>query len=160
MKNWIFNIIFTVFLVSIITLIIPSGKLKKNVQNTFALIIMIVIIQPFSIIKKNQVNFDYIFEMQDFYVQTEYLDYINSKNIESLKKNCVKILEDNGVFNAEIEIICSSEEDNALLIENILINLRNSVIKSDKDHIDIIEGVKTDIASYLLFHESQVVIYE
>ena len=160
MKNWIFNIIFTVFLVSIITLIIPSGKLKKNVQNTFALIIMIVIIQPVSIIKKNQINFDYIFEMQDFYVQTEYLDYINSKNIESLKKNCVKILENNGVYNAEIEITYSFEEDNALLIENVLINLRNSVIKSDKDHIDIIEGVKTDISSYLLVRENQVVIYE
>lgn len=159
MKDWIFNIGATVLLVSIITLILPDGKVGKFIKSIFSILILMIIIKPLVPIK--EFNFDYtsIFGNTEITVQENFVNYTFEEKKKSYQRYCLKIIEDIGVENASVELIYDNE-NMKFEIKNVKINLVNSVIKSDKEHIFIIEEIKEKISSYLNVNSSILVIYE
>ena len=149
MKEWVISVTVTVFSTSVISLILPSGKLSKYIKSVFSLIMVFVILQPVFKLKDVKFDFQAVFNESEFVYQSDYF-----------KENCVILLKDIGVENFETGIIFSVNEISEIIVEKVVINLQNSVINSDKDHIDIIVGIKSVISEYLKIDDDAVVIYE
>ena len=121
---------------------------------------MIVIIQPITSIKSLNFNFENVFQENQIELQYDYLEYVANIRINNYIDNCKKIAKDVGVDGLIVEIMYEIDENNEIILNNILLNFKNSVIISDKEHIDIIEEVKTSICKYLDVEQNKVVIYE
>ncbi|MBQ8426622.1 MAG: hypothetical protein IJX16_02545 [Clostridia bacterium] len=159
MKEWIFSIGATVLLVSIITLILPDGKIGKFIKSIFSILILMVTIKPLISIDKSNINYESIFDVVDIKVQENYINYTFEERKKSYEYSCQEILIDLGIENAIVEIIYENSNMEFKIL-SVKINLINSVIKSYKEHIFIIEEIKKEITSYLNIDDSILVIYE
>ncbi len=160
MKDWIISITAVVLITSIVCLILPPGKMGKYIKSIFSLLTMLVVIKPIVYIK--DINFDYqqIIGADEIALQDDFLIYVFDKKIEEYEQNCVEIVEKVGIKNANINIEYDIEENQNIKINFVKINLQNSVIISDEQHINIKEEMITDIASYLNIKKNMVIIYE
>lgn len=160
MKEWIFNIGTTVLLVSVITILLPDGKTGKFIKSIFSILILFVAIKPMATFSKIQLDNNIVYSEEiDIEIQKDYIKFTFEKKKAEYEQNCYKILENLGVSNAKIEIFYS-DTDLVFNIENVKIDLSNSVIISDKEHIFIIEEIKEKITSYLCINDSILVINE
>lgn len=159
MKAWITGIIVNVFFVTVLSLILPEGKTSKTIKSVVSLILIIVIVQP--ILKLKDVNFEIskIFN-EEVVLQNEYLEYIHFKKAENYEKNCITLLKKLGIYQAEVDLIYEIDDKSEISIKKLQINLKNSVIKSDKDHIDIIDEAKLLIKNAFKIEEAQIEINE
>ena len=153
-------IIFSAILISLISIIFPNGKIGKYLKSVFSFILIFSVINPLLNLDEINVDFNNAFLENEVIYQEQYLDYVNQKKIDNYNDNCTKILEELGVKNAQIDFIYYTDEKYNLIVEKVNVNLKNSVIISDVEHIDIKEGISTDIASYLNITKSKVLIYE
>ncbi len=160
MKEWVISVTVAAFSTSVISLILPNGKLSKYIKSVFSLIMVFVVLQPIFKLKNVEVDFDKVFNDSEYTFQTDYLDYFNNKKIEIYKENCSEIIKDYCIDVFEIDVIYSISDFSELIVEKVVINLKNSVINSDKDHIDIIVGIKNAISKYLNINSDAVVVYE
>lgn len=160
MKNWIISLGTIIILSSLISIILPEGKLNKFIKSYFSLIVMIIMIQPIATIKNVNFSFESFFNENKIELQYDYLDYVTNIRIDNYVNDCKKIAKEKGVDDLIVEIEYNVDENNKILFDKILLNFKNSVIISDKAHIDIIEEVKTLICKYLEVEQNKVVIYE
>lgn len=158
MKDWIISIVSVVLITSIVCLILPQGKMGKFVKNIFSILTMLVIIKPLIYLKDGNFNFEQ-FAGSDIVIQTDFLDYIYQKRVDEQTKICLKIIEENGIKNAKVDINFEIENQD-IKIKLVQINLQDSVIISDKGHIDIKEEIVAEISSYLFVEKEVVIIYE
>lgn len=159
MKEWILSIGTTVLLTTIISLILPDGKIGKFIKGIFLIIVLLVILKPLANIKDSGLSDMSIFVNTETNIQSEYLNYIYDKKIKKHEEVCEKIIENIGIYKAKTSIQYSISEM-GMEIQKVNINLKNSVIISDKEHIDIIEEIKANIMSYLNIENEKLVIYE
>ena len=165
-KTWILSIAGIIILSAMLSLILPEGKAGKLIKSILALLVILVIIKPlFSIFSGGEVSF--MPENQTIVTeQQNFIDYINGKKIESYKTNTEQILKNHGVYDAQIEIIVLTDNDineytnEGPIIQKIIIDLKNSVIKSDSPHKDIIKDLKKDLAEYFSLSQEKIEIYE
>lgn len=160
MKNWVLSVITTVFIISLIALILPSGKLSKHVKNTLSFIVVLVIVSPIINLKNIEVDFEKLFEYDNVVIQQEYIEYVNQEKIKILTDDCQKLIQNDGVEGARIVLNHILNENNVVIIQNITIYLENAVINSEKEHIVIIEKLKKTLSEYLKINEDMVIVYE
>ncbi len=165
-KTWILSIAGIIILSAMLSLILPEGKAGKLIKSILALLVILVIIKPlFSIFSGGEVSFTpenqtIVTEQQNF------IDYINGKKIESYKTNTEQILKNHDVYDAQIEIIVltdneiTNDTNGEPIIQKIIIDLKNSVIKSDSPHKYIIKDLKNDLAEYFSLSQEKIEIYE
>ena len=110
-------------------------------------------------IDKNEIIFN-AFYQNDTTIQTSYLDYFNEQMILDKQKKCEQILQSYGIDNSFVSIAYEIDENNTIIVKKIQINLKNSVINSDKDNINIIARAKNAIKNFLSVNEEQIEIYE
>lgn len=151
MKEWIVSIGVVVIILSIISLLIPDGKMGKYVKCVFSLLIVFVVLKPIVFIGEGDQIFtnDYDGVQVETTYQEEYLSYIKQKKIYELEKNCEKLMENHTIFNSKIKVVCQNDSLLDFSIKKVEINLQNAVIKSNKEHIDIIEEAVNSLAEYL-----------
>lgn len=157
MKSWVLSIIVVVVSISIISLIFPSGKLGKFIKSVFAFVLTVVILKPVTGLKHK--DFDINFDDYNASFQTEYLEYVNNIKVNKIVKDCELIAEKYGAKNVVVELDCLNLKDIEFKVLKVVLNFKNSVINSDKEHIVIIESIKREIAEYLGIDYSQMVIY-
>ena len=162
MKEWILSIVVMVLLTTIITIICPEGKLGKMVKGIFSLIILLVIINPLLNFNKSTINLDFnnLFQQENSSIQTGFLDYSINKKIEIYKKECIEIIEKIGIEGAIVEIEYSISDKYEFSIYSAKIYLNKSVIKTEKEHIVVIEEIMDSISNYLNISKTNVLIYE
>ena len=149
MKEWIISIGVVILFTVIAIYIIPDGKLGKYIKGIFSVLIIFVIIKP--IFNVDIDKFIYQFEEnKTVNIQNNYIDYIYKKRTENYKVQIVKSIEDIGVFGSIVKIDYEITNTFDYRVKNVSINLVNSVIKSDKEHIVIIEEIKEIISNLLL----------
>ncbi|MBR2871430.1 MAG: stage III sporulation protein AF [Clostridia bacterium] len=159
MKDWVVSIVFTVLITSIIGLIVPEGRLGKLIKGVFSFVILLVVIQPiFSISTENT---DYVFPAVDIEngIQEDYIFFVNSKKVENMEKQCVRLIKENG-YDSNVLIEYEFDNSNHISIKFVKIKLLNQVIKPDKEHIVVIEELTKSICSYLNIETNQVIFYE
>jgi len=160
MKTWLISISVAVIITSITSLILPEGKLKAFVKSSFSLIVMLVILQPMLNMSLDKIKVDDVFSMNKIELQYEYLCYVAQEKIDAYENACLDLIEKFGIKGASVTIKYYMTENGEVVIEKVKIFLYDAVIISNEEHIDIIEGVKNEIATYLGINNDFVVIYE
>ena len=160
MKSWIISISAVVIITAIISLIVPEGKIGKYIKSIFSLFIVFTIIKPLFYIKNTEFKYEDIFDQNEIELQFSFIEFISEEKINEYENNCLIILENEGVSNGIVEIVYSHEDQSKIKIEFISVNLENSVIISDKSHIDIIKDIKKNISTYMNINIDSVKIYE
>lgn len=159
MKAWVIGILVNVFFITVLSLILPEGKMVKSIKSVVSLLLVIVIVQPVLRLKDINLDLGQVFN-KEVVLQNNYLEYIHFKKVENYEKSCVLLLEKVGIYQAKVDVIYKINEDNEINVKKIQINLKNSVIKSDKDHIDIIDEAKLLIKNTFKIDEAQIDINE
>lgn len=155
MKNWIISVASVVIITAIISMIVPDSKMGKYVRGIFSFFVMLVIIQPIFTNKISLINFSTAND-NEIYIQENYVDFVIKKRIESYESDCVIIAKKCGIENAKIEVDYSIDQNGQICINNVNLNLKDSVIISDKEHIVILKETKSAIAKYLGIDENKV----
>lgn len=153
MKTWVLSIVIVVFSISVISLIFPTGKLGKFIKAIFSFVLIFVVLKPVVGIKNFDYNIEDVFNKNEVVIQNLYLEYINDKKIEVYRNNCIKLMEKSGVYNANIDFEYEIAKYGKFLFKIVSLNLENAVINSDKEHIVIIETLKSEIKRYLNLNE-------
>ena len=147
MKEWILSIAVTVLAVSVLSLLLSNGKTSKVIKAVMAFITVLVIIRP--ILQTDFSSFDVsnIFGSDNIEYQEHYLGFIEENKKESYKKDCLNLLYEWGIKieEEELNIITDDEIDGKVVVKKIIVNLKNAVIITDKEHIDI-NGVTNALA--------------
>lgn len=160
MKNWLLSICVTVIIISVFTIIAPQGKIGKFIKSIFNIALVLVIVKPVINIDMDSVISKIINSGNEVVFQTEYLNVISERKADIYEKNCILIIEDCGVNDASVVIDYILEEDGFFHIENVSVNLKNSVFISDKEHIDIIDEIRERLGEYLNVKSEAIDIYE
>lgn len=160
MKKWILSLGIVVIIVAIISLILPEGKLGKYIKSICSLIVILAVLQPLLNLKQIEVNFNTLINGNDATIQVDFINYISGAKIKEYEKNCNLLAENVGLEYIETVIEYSINDDAKIVIKKVNLNLKDAVIISDKEHIDIIEEVIDAVAKYLNVNKEIVVVYE
>lgn len=160
MKEWIYSIIAIILLTTIITIIVPDGKLGKMIKGIFSLIVMLVIISPilsFSSLNNEDFFSNYSVENN---IQDTFLNFINDNKTQSIQNDIIISFEEIGVKNAIVDLDYDYSDDYVFSIKNAKIYLNNTVIKSNKEHILVIEELINIVKSKTNLLRKDIYIYE
>lgn len=160
MNTWLISITVSVIITTILTILLPNGKLKVLIKGAFSLIITLVMLQPLLNLKNSEFKIDGFAIEANVTLQYDYLGYVAEEKIKFLEVESVKILEDVGIRDASIQIKYYMTENGEVVIDKAKIFLYDSVIISNIEHIDIIEEIKQRISNYLSVDQDSVIIYE
>lgn len=160
MKSWVLSIISTVFVVSLIILILPNGKLSKYIKSTLSLVVVLVIVSPLFKLNNIEINFENIFANSNVIIQQEYIDYVNQEKIKTLIDKCQILISEIGVEGAKTSMDYYVDEQNTIIILDFTVYLKNAVINSENEHIVIIDKLKNTLSEFLKINKEQVVVYE
>ena len=142
-----------------IAIILPEGRLAKFVKPFVSLVVVLIIVSP--IVNFDGINEDFIIASENS-VETDadFLNYIARSKIDLYTENCIKIAKKNGISGSTAHIKYTVNENTALKIDGVTINLQNAVISSDSEHIVILQTLKKEISEYLNLRETEVEFYE
>ncbi len=160
MKDWITSITSIIMITTIFSLIMPEGRMGKYIKAMFSILIIFLIVQPIIQLKNDQTSFTQIISENKMELQTNYIDYMTQKKVSTYQVECIKKIEEKGVKNADVSIKYQLLENGDFNIVLVQINLENSVIISNKEHIDILEEITFSVANFLMINEDLVTIYE
>ena len=160
MKDWIISVSAVVIITAIVTLILPEGKMGKYVKSIFCILILLTIIKPLVFLKDLEFNYESILTKNAIVLQEDFIGYTLEKQVNQTINKCKNLLEDIGVNDPTINIDYTIDSNFNPNIRQVIVNLKNSVIISDKEHIDIIKEVKNIISSYLFIEKNLVMVYE
>ncbi len=160
MDKWVLSIVSTVLISSIIALLLPEGKMAKYVKFVFGILIILVIIQPVLDLKNNNYDFNFDYDETQIVFQDNYLNFVAEEKIKSLKENIKYVLEQKGFKEVEINIEYTADNLNQVVIQNVRLDLKNSVYIYDSRHIDIIEDIVKPVCKCLNIDEKQVNVIE
>lgn len=157
MAGYILSILGIVVAGVFIDIIVPSGTINKYIKSIYAIFVLAVIISP--VIKFFNDNQGFSLNYQEYEINENLMNYINKNKIESMQKNIVLDLEDEGFNNIDI-IINYSINNNELSINSCTINLKNLVISSDKQHINKYEIIKEVVRKHTNLADEEMIFYE
>ncbi len=160
MNNWILSIGSLIILTTVISMLLPEGKISKHIKAVFGLIIVLVMLQPVFTLKNGEFTFNFSDVESQITFQQDYLDYIGNEKIINMEENCEQILLKNGFKNAEVSIDYNIDELGQANIKKVIVDFKKVVIISGERHIDIIEDIVSPICKYLNIAEECVDVVE
>lgn len=160
MKEFLLSISSIILIFSILNLILPHGKISKSISSVFGILLLLVIIKPIINLKESGSILYNFTENNEIVIDEEYLYYVTHSRVNQIKNNVNNILNENGIEKSVITIDYDVDEDFSIKINKIYVDLRNSVIISNKEHIDVIESVLKEITSKINIEKNMVEIYE
>lgn len=159
MKTWILSIGAIIILTSILTLILPEGKLGKNIKSVFSLIVVLIIVQPLIKLKNGEIDFNDFYTEKEIVLQEDYIYYVNEQKITNYQNQCQNFLLDLGIKGAKTNIDYIVDEFGQVEIILASVDLENSVINSKDEHIDINKDISLGISKILNVEENRVKTY-
>lgn len=157
MAGYILSILGIVVAGVFIDIIIPSGAISKYIKSIYAIFVLAVIVTP--IIKFFNDNRGFDLQYQEYEINQNLINYIQTNKIEAMENNIILDLEDEGLSNIDI-IINYSIDNNELSINSCTINLENLVISSDKQHINKYEIIKQIVRENTNLTDEEMIFYE
>ncbi len=157
MAEYLLGIVGIVFLITIAEIVLPEGKIGYYLKSIFAIIVLLVVVEPISKIRFNGLTFT--FEETEIDYQENYINFINETKIKVLNQDFAKYLYDKGIDKVGVEIIYDFD-DNIFLVKKVLVNLEKSVIISENKHINIKETVVQAVIDFFNIETKDIVVYE
>ena len=159
MAEWLISVFTAVFVVSVLSILLPDGRLSKFVKPLISLVVIIIVIAPLT---NSEWYTEILTKESNTAIKTDvdFLGYINRSKIDLYTKNCVKIAEKNGINDSEILIEYSVDDNFTIKIFAVSVNLKNAVISSEDEHIVILQRLSSEIGDYIGIGAAGVKIYE
>lgn len=157
MTEYLLGIVGIIFLVSISEIILPEGKIGHYLKSVFAIIVLLVVVEPISKIRFNGLTFT--FEETEVDYQENYINFINETKVKVLNQKFTKYLYDKGIDKVDLEIIYDFN-DNIFSVKKVLLNLGKSVIIGENKHINIKETVVQAVIVFFNIETKDIVVYE
>ena len=157
MSGYILSILGIVLLGIIIDIIIPNGNINKYIKSIYAIFVVAVIISPLT--KVLNCEHDFSIKYDDFEISQELLNYIYNARVDNLEEDIMNILESNGISGIVININFSSE-NNELSYHSCLVDIKNMVISSDKQHINSYEYITRVISETTGLQDKEIIFNE
>lgn len=128
MNGWILGIVGVVFLGIMIEIIAPDGKTNTFIKSIFSLVFICVVMSPIlNLVKQSGIDVSGL-------INSGENDFEEQLKIDT-KLKIENYLFEHGIEGVEIEIdACSTIND--IIINKIYVNLSNSVIIKNEEHID------------------------
>ena len=158
MKEWIFSIIVSVLITTIISIICPEGRLGQIIKCIFSIVLVLIVIKP--VLNTNKSGF---FIDNDFMIEKEiskdYLIYVYDVKSKSLSIECEDLLSENDIKNSNVTIKYSIDDNYEFNVQIVSVNLSQAVISSSREHIVVIEEIKTILSQKLNVNKDKVNVY-
>ena len=155
MNTVIFKFFCILFLSSIITLIIPEGKMGKIVNKSLYLLTILALISPFfSLNINNEFKIESNLNNSSFII--DYLYNVKENREEQLNNNINQLLNENGFKNNKVYSNIELNDNNQYFIQKIKIEIDKNVIDEKNENIDIKEKIFNLILSQLKVEESVI----
>ena len=158
MKEWIFSIIVSVLITTIISIICPDGRLGQIIKCIFSIVLVLIVIKP--VLNTNRGAF---FIDNDFMIEKEiskdYLIYVYDVKSKSLSIECEELLSENNIKNSNVTIKYSIDDNYEFNVQIVSVNLSQAVISSNREHIVVIEEIKTILSQKLNVNKDKVNVY-
>ena len=158
MAKWIISVLTAVIISYIVDLLLTNNKLQKAVRYVLSTLTLLIVVTPIhSLLSGNGFDTNLVFDYK-ITIDQEYLDFVMEQKLKILSNNAEKILESKGIANAKVKII-GDNKDGEITITVVEINLSESVIDENIQHINSNDLAKEIILDYLQVEESAVVCY-
>ena len=159
MWNWVLSVGIVVLTSTIITIIMPEGKVSGIIMVVLSIMVIFVVIKPILSLKSGDLAFNdaTINQPSDYdYIDYEYVDYTNFLRAERLKNECEELLTDKGYKPLSVEIIYDDSDFRQFNLKSVKVILDKEVINSNTEHINIIDEIKDTLSNYLQIKKEYV----
>ena len=155
---YLLSIVGLAFLLVIVDLILPVGKISNYVKGISAFLLMVVVLSPIiKIINNSSGIFSWIKSTQ-YKVDYNLLQTINDTNNEEIERELEIYLANNGYENTEVSISYKTSV-NEIKMNYIFVNLSKLVINKNVEHIDYYTKIKELIKKRISIEEDNIIIY-
>lgn len=158
MSAWILSIVGIILVTTLVSIVLPEGKLARYVKSILAFATILVVIAPLKEIGGKELDFSGIFTSSESGYQESFLYYINEKKAAALEQGCLANLEEAGMTGAKVTVLFV--DDVTFSIEKVQVNVKNLVCQEDKPHNDRNVEIRRRLAEYLKIEVWQVELYE
>lgn len=154
LSSWTLSVAGIVVIAQLVDIILPEGQTAKYIKSVIAVIIVCVLIQPVTLLKKDIAETT----TQEVFINQTFIDTVYLEQIDSLQQevDLLLVAEFSGV---SAKIICS-RGINSPKIDYVMVNLQKSVIEKSWEIINLKEEVKTLLMQSLAVNEGQILFYE
>ena len=157
MTGYILSILGIVVAGVFIDIIVPAGAINKYIRGIYSIFVVAVLVSPImKIMSKAQ---DFTIKYEEYQMNESLLNYIYTMRASSLESNIEKSLTEEGFSNVDIILKFSIENDN-LEYNSCLINLKNLVISSDKQHINKYEFIRNTVKESTSLADEEIIFDE
>lgn len=155
LSGWVLSIAGVVLLGTVIDLLLTKSRLKTFIRSVFASVAVLVIVTPIPSFIKS--GFDADFTWGDVELDSGYLSYVEHYKLNTLARAVEKVLEQEGLAGAKVTV--DGEVDGEILVREVTINLSETVIAGESEHINKYAEVRKQVAGYLGVGEDKVRVY-
>ena len=162
MKEWLIGVISVLIVISLLSILIPKGKLSPLINSVMSVIFLLTVFAPFISGKALVSNvFDFTeYENGQVSLQENYLYYTAEKESGIKKTKCLKKLEEYGINDVSFEIEYSKGEYENYKIKKVKVFYDGTVIKEKDEHIDIIRKINSAVTECFGKDDLTVELYE
>ncbi len=156
--KWILSIFVAVIIGVVVDLLFSGSRMSKMIRCVTATVTLVIIVMPLpSMIKSGFGAGETVFEYNP---QTDehFLSYVTDKKLEVLADSVEDMLEKEGISGANVTIDAEKEGDEINIVQ-VVINLSNSVIDENLQHINKNELATDKTVEYLGVDKSRIVVY-
>ena len=157
MAGYVISILGIVICGIVIDVLIPSGSVSKYIKGMYSIFVVAVIMSPLVkfLTQKNDFKFNY----QDIKLDEELVCYIYEKRTNALELEIEQSLDNAGFSGIDIELQFSIN-NNEITYNKCLIDLKDLVILSDKQHINKYEFITKIVKDFTNLTDEEIVINE
>lgn len=158
MSAWIISVVGIVLLTTVVSIVMPEGRLARYIKSILAFATILIILSPLKDIAGKQIDLSDLFGGSEPQYQQSFLYYINEKKADAVAVRCTDKLKESGMTGGKITVLFFP--DTEFQIEKVQVNVKNLVCNEDKPHIDRNVEIQRTLADFLEIELWQVEIYE
>lgn len=143
-SDWLKNILVLFITISFLEILLPKGRMKKLIHFIEGLLIIFVIISPFSSL--NQFRFDIDMQVEDFMnnsvnqsILIDQEDRIRITFINNLSQEVKKFVESNSIYRVADVNISMKEEEDTLLLDEVFVRIESDDNRQGEIRIEKIQ---------------------
>ena len=160
MIEWVINVSVTSLLCGLIYLVLPKGKVSAAIKTVVSLVAIFAVIKPLANIDFSDFENESVFGSGEIIVQDDYLDYVFAMRENFWKSEILNTAEKTGIKlkSENIYIISDGLSEKGFSVSGAKISLKDAVIITEKEHIDIIDEVKKIAAGVLRVDVEKIIV--
>ena len=134
-----------------------KSRLKNIIRSVFATVSVLVIITPIPSIIDNGFDISFSDMIGGIELDESFLEYADKMKIDTLKNAIESALDNDGISGVKIEL-SARVETNEIIVERVIVDLSDSVIKDNLANINKYEFIKERVKSFTNNQEVEIII--